>query len=132
MRTARVRLAPRVRIVASLPLLFSRLALVPVVVALAAATVSALPYVPAIPKGDIALRLKTIAAGVAAPDYGISPPGDLDRLFVVEQNGLLRIVENDVLLPGAALNIQHLVQQAPVGNGPLNAGSASCSSRSGR
>ena len=28
---------------------------------------------------------------VAAPDYAISPPGDAHRLFVVEQNGLLRM-----------------------------------------
>jgi glucose/arabinose dehydrogenase len=81
-------------------------------------------YIPDIPKGDIAIRLKTIASGVAAPDYGIHPPGDLDRLFVVEQNGLLRIVENDVLLPTISLDLQSRVQVAPVGNGPLNAGNA--------
>jgi glucose/arabinose dehydrogenase len=92
--------------------------------ALAGSTVLALPYVPAIPKGNVAIQLKTIASGVAAPDYGINPPGDLDRMFVVEQNGLLRIVENDVLLPDIALDLQSRVQQAPVGNGPLNAGSA--------
>jgi hypothetical protein len=45
-------------------------------------------------------------------------------MFVVEQNGLLRIVENDTLLPDIALDIQSRVQQAPVGNGPLNAGNA--------
>jgi glucose/arabinose dehydrogenase len=81
-------------------------------------------YLPDIPKGDIAIKLKTIASRVAAPDYGFHPPGDLSRLFVVEQNGLLRIVENDVLLPAIALDLQSRVQQAPVGNGPLNAGSA--------
>ncbi len=47
-----------------------------------------LDYLPSIPKGDITVRLRTVAAGMAAPDYGISPPGDTSRLFVVEQNGL--------------------------------------------
>ena len=48
----------------------------------------ALDYLPSIPKGDIAIQLMPIATGMAAPDYGISPPGDISRLFVVEQNGL--------------------------------------------
>jgi hypothetical protein len=77
---------------------------------------------PAIEHGDIAVRLQPVATGMAAPDYAISPPGDTSRLFVVEQNGLLRVLQNDILLPGAALNIQSRVQQAPVGTGPMNAG----------
>lgn len=79
---------------------------------------SALPYVPAITKGSIAVQLQPIATGMSAPDYGISPPGDLERLFVVEQNGLLRIIQNGTLLPAAALDIQSRVQP------PLNAGNA--------
>jgi hypothetical protein len=47
---------------------------------------------------------------MAAPDYAFSPPGDTNRLFVVEQNGLLRIIQNGMLLPGAALDIQNRVQ----------------------
>src|SRR3954468_1931045 len=79
---------------------------------------------PDIPKGTIAIHLDTIASGMAAPDYGISAPGDPSRLFVVEQNGLLRIIQNGSLLAGSALNIQSRVQQAPVGTGPLNPASA--------
>ena len=45
-------------------------------------------------RGNIAVNLQPIATGMAAPDYGISPPGDTSRLFVVEQNGLLRIIQN--------------------------------------
>ena len=71
-------------------------------------------YLPEITNGDIAILLQPVATGMAAPDYAISPPGDTNRLFVVEQNGLLRIIENGVLLPGAALDIQSRV--AP----PLN------------
>jgi hypothetical protein len=47
---------------------------------------------------------------MAAPDYAISPPGDIIRLFVVEQNGLLRISQNGTLLPGSALDLQSRVQ----------------------
>jgi glucose/arabinose dehydrogenase len=79
---------------------------------------------PAIERGDITVRLRPVATGMAAPLYGINPPGDTSRLFVLEQNGLVRIIENGNLLPGSALDIRHLVQQAPVGTGPLNPGNA--------
>lgn len=61
---------------------------------------------PDIPKGDIAIRLLPIQTGMGAPDYAISPPGDLSRLFVVEQKGLLQVFQNGVLLPTPALDIQ--------------------------
>jgi glucose/arabinose dehydrogenase len=61
---------------------------------------------PAIQKGTISVRLETVASGLGAPDYGISPPGDLSRLFFIEQKGTLRIIQNGALLPGAALDIQ--------------------------
>src|SRR5262249_13110369 len=62
-----------------------------------------------IPLGDISIQLTPIATGLAAPDYGISAPGDTNRLFVVEQNGLLRVIQNGSLLSTPALNIQNLV-----------------------
>ena len=75
-------------------------------------------YLPAITNGSIALVLQPVATGMAAPAYAISPPGDSNRLFVVEQNGLLRIIQNGSLLPGAALDIQSRVTP------PLNPASA--------
>src|SRR5438093_13510273 len=78
---------------------------------------------PPITKGTIAIHLNPIATG-SAPDYGISPPGDPTRLFVLEQNGLLRLIQNGVLQPGSALDLQSRVQIAPVGTGPLNPGNA--------
>jgi len=66
-------------------------------------------YLPAIPPGNIPIVLQTIATNLGAPDYAISPPGDATRLFVVEQNGLLRVVENGLLQPGAALDIRSRV-----------------------
>lgn len=61
---------------------------------------------PAIEHGDIAIRLDPIVTGMGAPDYAISPPGDMERLFVVEQKGLLQIVANGSLLPTPALDMQ--------------------------
>lgn len=59
---------------------------------------------PSIPLGSIAVNLDPIATGLGAPDYAISAPGN-DRLFVVEQIGTLRVIENGVLLPTPALDI---------------------------
>src|SRR5687767_8423645 len=84
----------------------------------AVCTSSAPAQLPDIQKGTVSVYLQTIASGMAAPDYGISPPGDTSRLFVVEQNGLLRLIQNGVLQPGSALNMQSRV--AP----PLNPGNA--------
>lgn len=67
-------------------------------------------YLPAITNGDITILLQTVATGMAAPLYGISPPGDTHRLFVLEQSGLVRIIQDGALLPGAALNITNRVQ----------------------
>jgi plastocyanin/glucose/arabinose dehydrogenase len=74
-------------------------------------------YLPEITNGPIALFLQPVATGMAAPAYAISPPGDANRLFVVEQNGLLRIIQNGALLPGAALDIRSRVSP------PLNTSS---------
>jgi glucose/arabinose dehydrogenase len=63
-------------------------------------------YLPPITNGTIAILLQPVATGLAAPDYGISPPGDTHRLFVVEQNGLLRVIQDGTLLPTPALDIQ--------------------------
>ncbi len=64
---------------------------------------------PDIQRGTIAVSLTPIATGMAAPLYGISAPGDATRLFVLEQNGLVRIIQNGSLLPGSALDIQSRV-----------------------
>lgn len=69
---------------------------------------------PDIPRGTIAVTLNPIATGMAAPLYGISAPGDSDRLFVLEQSGLIRIIQGGMLQAGSALDIQARV--AP----PLN------------
>ena len=68
----------------------------------------AVPLAP-IPRGDIAIRLLPVATGLGAPDYGINPPGDTERMFVIEQNGLLLVMENGAVLPTPALDMRSLV-----------------------
>ncbi len=79
---------------------------------------SAGPYLPSIQHGNIAVHLEPVVTGMSAPLYGFSPPGDLSRLFVLEQNGLIRILQNGALLPTPALDLQSRV--AP----PLNPANA--------
>jgi glucose/arabinose dehydrogenase len=73
---------------------------------------------PPIQHGDIAVRLKAVARNLAAPLYGINPPGDTSRLFVLEQNGLVLVLQNGQLLPAPALDLQARVSP------PLNPGNA--------
>jgi glucose/arabinose dehydrogenase len=75
-------------------------------------------YTPEVTNGAISLFLLPVATNMAAPDYAISPLGDTHRLFVVEQNGLLRIIQDGVLLPGAALDLQSRVQPPLVPSNP--------------
>jgi len=75
-------------------------------------------YTPEVTNGAFSLFLVPIATNMAAPDYAISPPGDTHRLFVLEQNGLMRIIQDGILLPTPALDLQSLVQP------PLNASNA--------
>jgi len=60
---------------------------------------------PDIPFGQIAVKLNPVATGLSAPAYATFAPGVADKLFVVEQNGLLRVLQNGSLLPGAAMDI---------------------------
>ena len=67
---------------------------------------------PDIPAGDIAIHLDPIVTGFGAPDYAISPPGDLNRLFVVEQKGTLLVVDNGSLLATPGLDLQSRISTA--------------------
>lgn len=75
-------------------------------------------YTPEITNGVGALFLIPVATNMSAPLYGISPPGDTHRLFVLEQNGLMRIIQDGVLVTNPALNLQSLVSP------PLNVSNA--------
>jgi glucose/arabinose dehydrogenase len=45
----------------------------------------------------------------SSPTYLTAPPGDAERLFVVEQGGRIRVVRNGVVLPTAFLDLTSLV-----------------------
>jgi glucose/arabinose dehydrogenase len=55
-----------------------------------------------------ALTTQRVASGLNLPVYVTAPPGD-DRLFIVEQCGVIRILDNGVLLPDPFLNINALI-----------------------
>ncbi len=65
---------------------------------------------PDIPKGNISIHLLPVATGLSAPDYAISAPGDSSRFFVVEQNGLLRVIQNGTLVPTPVMDLSSRVQ----------------------
>ncbi len=64
---------------------------------------------PSIARGSIAVRLQTIASGLSAPDYGAFAPGDPSRLYVVEQNGLLRVIHDGALDALPAMDLRSIV-----------------------
>ena len=57
------------------------------------------------PPGSITLALQTVASGLNSPVDLTAPAGDQTRLFVVEQAGRIRIIENGTLLPAPFLDI---------------------------
>ena len=54
--------------------------------------------------GDSA-ALQLVTSGLSNPVFVTTPPGDTARLFVVEQNGAIRVVRHDSLLPTAFLDL---------------------------
>lgn len=75
-------------------------------------------YTPEVTNGIFSVFLLPVATNLSAPLYGVSPPGDTHRLFVLEQKGLVRIIEDGVLLATPALDLQSLVSP------PLNPANA--------
>jgi glucose/arabinose dehydrogenase len=64
---------------------------------------------PSIQRGSIAVNLNPVATGLGGPAYAINAPGDPNRLFVVEQRGQIRVLENGSLLSTPALDIRSRV-----------------------
>ena len=62
--------------------------------------------------GSLAGRLHSVrvADGLLRPLFVTSPPGDLERLFIVEQDGKIKILKNGALLPQPYLDISSQVQ----------------------
>lgn len=67
---------------------------------------------------DSPLTSVRIAFGLTRPLLAISPPGDVDRLFLVEQDGRIRIRKNGALLATPFLDINTIVRSpADMGGG---------------
>ena len=64
------------------------------------------------PPAATGARLREVAIGLESPLFLTSPPGELNRQFVVEKTGRIRIIRNDALVPTAFLDIS-----AKVSNG---------------
>jgi hypothetical protein len=76
-----------------------------------------LDLLPTIGKGTIAVNLNQVASGLGGPAYAINAPGDPNRMFVVEQRGQIRVMENGSLIGTPALDIRSRVSP------PLNTSS---------
>jgi glucose/arabinose dehydrogenase len=61
-----------------------------------------------LPQGHGA-RLQQVVSGLSFPLYLTAPPGDMNRLFVVEKTGTIRIVKGGTLLPTAFLDLSSAV-----------------------
>ena len=61
------------------------------------------------PPGSVAVGLEEVASGLSFPVYLTTPPGDTDRLFIVEKGGAVRIVDRGVLLSTPFLDISDRV-----------------------
>ena len=62
-------------------------------------------YLPAITNAEIPIFLVPVVTNLAAPLYGISPPGDRTRFFFLEQIGYIRVIQNGALVAQPALDI---------------------------
>ncbi|MEO5590638.1 MAG: PQQ-dependent sugar dehydrogenase [Gemmatimonadaceae bacterium] len=84
-----------------------KILLLPVLAACSSATETIEPPLPKPPEpipASLTLALQQVASGLSGPVYVTAPAGDA-RLFIVEQPGRIRIVENGVLLATPFLDI---------------------------
>lgn len=71
------------------------------------ALASVIALVASAASGQIAVQ--RVASGLAWPVYVTAPPGDTERLFIVQQGGLIRIHKLGILLPEPFLDLSALV-----------------------
>jgi glucose/arabinose dehydrogenase len=58
---------------------------------------------------QVTLRSNLIQSGLDEPLFLTSPPGDTNRLFVVQHGGVIVIIENGVLLPTPFLDLSPII-----------------------
>lgn len=61
------------------------------------------------PSDPVSVTLEPVAQGLSAPLFLTAPPGDLDRLFVVERGGTVRIIRDDSVLATPFLDVGPLL-----------------------
>lgn len=66
------------------------------------------------------LKLTRVATGLAAPVFAVSPPGDSSRLFILEKNGVVRLLKNGVLQATPFLDIRGGLACPPSSAGSAN------------
>ncbi len=62
-----------------------------------------------VPDDPVPVSLEPVAQGLSAPVFLTAPAADLDRLFVVEKVGTIRIIRNDSVLVTPFLDVGPLV-----------------------
>jgi glucose/arabinose dehydrogenase len=63
------------------------------------------PIQAVIPRGPFRVELQQIASGLGSPTLLVSPPDGTNRQFILEQRGLIRIVENGALVATPFLDV---------------------------
>ena len=61
------------------------------------------------PGGSVPVTLEPVAQGLSNPLFLTAPPGDLDRLFVVERSGTIHIIRNESVLATPFLDVGPLI-----------------------
>jgi len=74
-------------------------------IAAAALAVTAPAAVGQVLPGNITIGLQEVASGLTSPVFATSPVGDSSRLFVADQTGRIRIIENGSLLATPFLDL---------------------------
>ncbi|MBP7051758.1 MAG: PQQ-dependent sugar dehydrogenase [Phycisphaerae bacterium] len=72
-------------------------------------TVSGTPIAARIPSSPVRVELQAVASGLAAPILVVPDPVQSGRLHIVDQVGLIRVVDNGQLLPEPFLDLTSLV-----------------------
>ncbi len=75
------------------------------------ALAAALFLAPSAAAADPPLFTEVVAAGLSSPTAVVSPPGDTTRLFVLQKDGVVRLVDDGVLLPTPFLDLRPLVPE---------------------
>ncbi len=58
---------------------------------------NAAAQLPDVPLGNTSIEVQTVVTGLSSPVEMVSPPDDSGRLFIVEQSGRIRILQNGII-----------------------------------